>query len=246
MLYRLARPLMLLGLAMLSGVWLFGEALPDPARLRSELHQEPQQTAVQHAAFDAYAGGITYKVQPLYRYDLYGLVVSRHDARTWWDYIHREWQDALNAVDFCVIWGPNAASGAYRDIHFSSTQFECHYRTSSDSAWAAFDSTAVSNNHLLAENAALAAALREARVGDQVHVRGYLAEYSHGVGAGFRRGTSTTRDDTGNGACETIYVEQFELLARGGGVWRSLFWPGIAVLGAGLGLWFAAPVRFSR
>ncbi|MBL8482682.1 MAG: hypothetical protein JNJ60_10825 [Rhodocyclaceae bacterium] len=244
-LYRLSRPLMAAGLAVLAAVWLYGEALPEPTDLRPELSQEPEQIAVQQTAFEAPAGGVRYTVRPLYSYDLYGLVVSRHDARSWWDYIHREWKDALNAVDFCVVWGPNVTSGAYRQIDFSSTQFECHYRTSSDAAWAAFDSSAVSNNHLLAADPALAARLREVRVGDQVHVRGYLAEYSHQAGQGFQRGTSTTRSDTGNGACETIYVEQFELLAPGGGAWRKMFWPGAALLLAGLGLWFAAPIRIT-
>ena len=40
-------------------------------------------------------------------------------------------------------------------------------------------------------------------------MRGWLAGYSNDDG--FRRGTSTTRDDTGNGACETIYVDEFQI-----------------------------------
>ena len=32
-----------------------------------------------------------------------GLVVSKHDADTWWDWIHRAWNDHLNVTDLCVI-----------------------------------------------------------------------------------------------------------------------------------------------
>jgi len=45
-----------------------------------------------------------------------------------------------------------------------------------------------------------------------VRLKGYLARYSHG--GGFERGTSTTRNDTGNGACETIYIEDVQITAR--------------------------------
>ena len=58
-------------------------------------------------------------------------------------------------------------------------------------------------------------------------MRGYLASY--GTGAGARRGTSTTREDTGNGACETIYVEKFEIVAAASSGWRLSMYGSLAV-----------------
>ena len=52
-----------------------------------------------------------------------------------------------------------------------------------------------------------------AEPGDQVRLRGVLAEYRNPQN-GFFRSTSTTRDDTGNGACETIYVTDFEIVRK--------------------------------
>jgi hypothetical protein len=61
--------------------------------------------------------------------------------------------------------------------------------------------------------------LLETSRGDQIYLKGYLAEYSHSSGD-FRRGTSTSRADTGNGACETIYIEDYRILKMGNPFWR--------------------------
>jgi hypothetical protein len=241
---RLGKLLMFSGLVLLLVAMWKVDSLPPAQLLRPELLDNPRQREVQRPAFTARAGGIDYKVQPLFRYDLHGLVVSRHDSDTWWDYIHKEWNDNLNVADLCVVFGENARSGAYRDISFSSGQFVCNFQTSSSEAYAAFDQTAASNNHLLTTDAGIAKRIRNTRIGDQIHFTGNLVEYSHNVGAGFRRGTSTVRTDTGNGACETVFLESFEIIAPGGGPWPMLVKVAIGMMIVGVLLWFAAPVRF--
>ena len=47
---------------------------------------------------------------------------------------------------------------------------------------------------------------------------------------GFRRGTSTTRTDSGNGACETIFVDEFQLIASMSTPWRAGFTVGWVTL----------------
>jgi hypothetical protein len=221
------------------------ESLPPPTVLRPELLQEPEQVAVRERAFQTQVGEVEYTVQPLYRYELTGLVVSRHDSTTWWDSAHAEWNDALNAVDLCVVWGANVAGGAYLPLSYSSGQWTCNVKTDSDAAWQAFDPAALSNNHLLTDQPELAALMRKVRIGDQIRLRGYLAEYSHSVGGGFQRGTSTTRSDTGNGACETVFVENFEILDAGGKPWRALRWPAAIACLVFVVLWLRQPVTFS-
>jgi len=243
MAFRPGKFLFFCGLALLLlSVWK-KNVLPAPETLLPPLLQEPGQAAVQRSPFRVVVKKVSYDVRPLYRYDLQGMVVSRHDSDTWWDYIHKAWNDHLNVADLCVVWGNNVRSGAYREIEFSSGQFVCNFQTSSHEAFAAFDLAAISNNHLLTADPAIARRIREVRVGDQVRFSGYLAEYSHNEGLAFKRGTSTVRDDTGNGACETVYVEDFEILRRGGGPWRVLQWIGIGMIVASLIAWFAAPVR---
>ncbi|MFZ6843796.1 hypothetical protein [Undibacterium sp. RuTC16W] len=220
-------------------------ALPPATELSSSLLEEPIQIPLKQAAFSVESHGIAYQVQPLYQYDLTGLVVSKHDANTWWDYLHREWNDSLNIVDLCVVWGNNVRSGSYADIDFSSGQFTCNFSTNSNEAFAAFDQTAISNNHLLTDNPQLAKLMRSVQVGDQIHFRGQLAEYSHHHGFAFKRGTSITRTDTGNGACETVFIESFDILRTGGKPWRSLCWIAGLMLLFSLIAWFMQPVRFN-
>lgn len=83
--------------------------------------------------------------------------------------------------------------------------------------------------------------LRAIRPGDQVVVRGVLAEYAHDAGRAFRRGTSTRRDDRGDGACETIWVTEVEVLRRANGFWRGLLplaWIGVLL---SVIAWFVLP-----
>ncbi len=240
---RIGKWLLIFGMTLLAcALWKKTE-LPESSALQAELLNEPAQVAISRPPKKVTVGEIDYTVQPLYTYDLYGMVVSKHNADTWWDFLHREWNDRLNITDLCVVWGNNMRSGAYRDIDFSSGQFTCNFQTSSSEAWAAFDTTAISNNHLLSNDPGLARKMRDVRIGDQIHFSGYLAEYSHNHGRPFSRGTSTVRTDSGNGACETVYVEAFDILRRGGGRWYVIQWVGFGVLLLGLIAWFSLPVR---
>ncbi len=224
---------------------LFREALPEPSALRDELRYEPVQTDTQAAPFQTTVGGVTYTVTPKADYEIWGLVVSGHDSNAWWDWIHQAVNDHLNVVDLCVVFGENVARGAYVGLDYSSGQWVCNVQTRSTEKWQRFSMRALSNNHLLADSKGLAERLRGIRIGDQVRVRGVLAEYAHNHGMAFTRGTSLTRDDTGNGACETIYVQDVEVLRAGGGPWRVLQWVGIVMFGLGLVAWFRAPIRVS-
>ncbi len=50
------------------------------------------------------------------------------------------------------------------------------------------------------------------RTGELIHLRGLFVEAS-GPGIGTRR-SSLTRTDTGNGACELVWVEELHALSR--------------------------------
>ena len=38
------------------------------------------------------------------------LVVGLHHSDTWWDYPHKDWNDHINLMDLCMVWGENARS----------------------------------------------------------------------------------------------------------------------------------------
>lgn len=221
--------------------WLLG-SLPAPADLHVELFGEPEQVENLRAPFDVSTGGVKYTVTPRYAYDLYGLVVSRHDAKAFADLVHAEWKDNLNVVDLCVIWGKNAKSGAYRGLTYSSDAFTCHYKTGSREAFRLFDEDGISNNHLLTDSARVSRLLREVRVGDQIHITGSLVDYAHHKGFDFSRGTSTVRTDRGNGACETVFVDGVEILEAGGEGGLVLWWLSMGLLLASAVFWWRSPI----
>jgi hypothetical protein len=235
--------LMLAGGALLAASLFLRHALPAPAELREELRNEPIQEPTRTPPFETRVGDITYTIKPVADYEIWGLVVSAHDSGGWLDYIHKAWNDDLNVVDLCVVFAENVQSGGYVGLDYSSGQFVCYVQTHSTERWQRFSMRALSNNHLLADRPAIAAKLRDVQIGDQVRIRGQLAEYAHNHGFPFRRGTSLTRDDTGNGACETIYVQEVEVLRAGGGPWRWLRWVAIALVVAGAVMWLRAPLN---
>ena len=163
-------------LLLLTAIWR-SDVLPAAPDLNPNLLNEPIQTQVTQAAYTTKSNDIDYSIQPLYEYDLVGLVVSKHDANTWWDYIHREWNDHLNIVDLCVVWGNNVRTGIYQEINFSSGQFTCNFSTNSSEAFATFDQSAISNNHLLTDQASIAKKMRTVLV-PRLNGKPWLCEYS--------------------------------------------------------------------
>jgi hypothetical protein len=239
----LGSALMAGGAALFAASLYLRHALPEPAQLRADLANEPVQVPVQAAPFQTTVAGVTYTIKPVAEYEIWGLVVSNHDTSTWWNWIHAASNDHLNVVDLCVVFAENVTRSAYVGLDYSSGQFVCYVQTRSTEKWQRFSMRAIANNHLLADRPSLVAKLRDVRIGDQVRIRGWLAEYSHRHGFAFTRGTSVTRDDTGNGACETIYVQEVEVLKSGGGPWRYTLWPAVVLMLAGLVLWVKAPIR---
>ena len=146
----------------------------------------------------------------------------------------------------CIVWGDNLKSGVYRELAYASGSFTCYVATQDTQTWDRFDQTGISNNHLLTANATTAKLLRSVRPGDQVVVKGWLAEYAHDAGMPFRRGTSVRRDDTGSGACETIWVEEAAVLARANRGWRSAVPLGGVGASLALLLWCFLPARLER
>jgi hypothetical protein len=208
--------------------------LPDKALILDPLLQQPVQ--IEEGVpepFEETRKGVTYTIKPLFSYELWGLVVSYHDSASFVDISHKPWNDHINTKDICIIWGKNVATGVYKRMTFRNRDFTCFYRYPDRETGELFSENALSNNHLLPADPAVAAAVNRARTGDQVRFKGWLVSY--GVkGAPYARGSSTVRNDRGNGACEVVFVTEFEILRQANAVWRSLH--GLALVLGGLAL----------
>jgi hypothetical protein len=214
--------------------------IPGVIDFAPEIEHAPRQRPITEPPLVVPYAGVDYRVEPLFSYELYGLVVSfrQHDGE---DSMHKWSNDHLNMADVCVVWSDTAFAPTLGELDFWNGIFTCNVATRDSVAWANFKMNQLSNNHLISADPFIREAVAEVRIGDQIRVKGSLARYG-AVGGGLR-GTSTTRDDTGDGACETILVDEFEVIAPGFSRWRAAMNAALAVLVAALAVHFALPYR---
>jgi len=213
---------MVLSVVVFACTFPFRNLLPGIASIRPELYLDPIQTEENiPPQFEVSQGNQTYQVLPRFQYELYGLVVSHHHSDSVTDVLHEKWDDFLNIKDLCVVWGSNIETGVYKEITYSSGNFTCFCKFADHEIASRFDGTALSNNHLLSDDPKLSRRILDTRNGDQIHLKGYLSKYMNHRN-GFSRDTSTNRTDRGNGACETIYVTDFEIIEPANAIVRIL------------------------
>jgi len=213
--------------------------LPKDIDFVPEIANEPAQTPTRERPFEVVFNDVRYLIEPEYEYDLTGMIVSyrHHDNNS---RMHRLANDHLNMLDVCVVWGDNTAGAELHKIDFWNGIFTCNVFTRDMQAWESFDMNQLSNNHLISDDETIRDRVRDIQIGDQIRVRGYLASYTSPAG---KRGTSTTRTDGGDGACETLFVERFDIVRHATSYWRiSLVVSALLLLG-GLIVHFKRPYR---
>jgi hypothetical protein len=208
--------------------------LPDKSLVLEPLLQNPIQTKEPlPQPFEVTRKKVTYTVTPLFNYEVWGMVVSYHHSASFVDISHRQWNDFINVKDICVIWGKNVETGVYERMTFRNRDFTCFYRYPDRETGRLFTENCLSNNHLLPADPIVEEAVLSARKGDQVHFKGWLVSYGQ-KGAPYSRGSSTVRTDRGNGACEVVYVTEFEILREANASWRALYKLSLVLMGLSL------------
>jgi hypothetical protein len=214
--------------------------LPGNIEYVQDILTEPRQSSASKRPFDVAFNSVDYRVEPEYDYDITGMIVSyrHHDDNS---RMHRLANDHLNMLDVCVVWGDNTTTAQLDKLQFWNGIFTCNVKTRDQVAWDSFDMNQLSNNHLISNDDRIRDRVKDIKIGDQIRVRGYLSGYSSaGVG---KRGTSTTRTDTGDGACETIYVERFDIVQAATSYWRISMYSSLLVLIFGMVIHFTRPYR---
>jgi hypothetical protein len=196
------------------------QTLPRKFVSLENLRKEPLQIETSKKPFTVEAKGNSYQIEPLFDYEIWGLVVSDHDSDSWTDYAHESWGDYINTKDICIIWGTNITNPYLDKLSFSHGNFFCYVNTKSSQAWQRFENDKLSNNHLIPATKEIEYLIRESHVGDEIRIKGQLVNYN--VNNGPFRKTSTVRSDREGGACEIIYVNEFETLARNNKIWFQL------------------------
>ncbi|MBU0707141.1 hypothetical protein KKG41_02080 [Patescibacteria group bacterium] len=222
---KITKVLLTISLLTLVATFWFRNTLPKPEQILPELNQEPNQIAVNMDPIRISQDGFTAILSPLYEYRQSGLVVTQYDSDTWYDYSHKN--DPFNTKDVCVIWGHNIKTDTYRQGDFGHGEFTCTWYFNDGEMFNNFSYEAIANNHLIPANREVQKMIARIRIGDQISLSGYLVNYEvtddtkqKAIG---QRSTSTTRLDTGNGACEIIYVTELEILKANPGLLPLLY-----------------------
>ena len=174
------------------------------------LDGEPAQTPLeQPESLTVTRDGRKYVIEKLFHYDISGEVLS---ASTY----DVTWTNDFADVDLALLWGTRRAELKSR-FKFSQMGRWLFWRTEEPvSDEDRLEITRhISNNHLIPSetSAHLGSAFRMLRTGDEVRLTGWLVRIV-GPGGETLATSSTSRDDTGDGACEVVWVEQLQVGSR--------------------------------
>jgi hypothetical protein len=115
----------------------------------------------------------------------------------------------LARVDVVFGWGPMSDSAVLSKVRISQGGRFYNWRVDEFPVPRRQIEVNSANMHLIPADADVERNLKRVRVGSIVQLGGYLVEAA--APDGWRWRSSLTREDTGAGACELIWVERFEL-----------------------------------
>ena len=138
-------------------------------------------------------------MEPLAGFDIMARVLAREDYRL-------DAGAAISPVDFALGWDRMADPAVYQRLNIRQSGRWYRYSWGSEGPPIPLDEIIRSsaNMHMIPGSAEVADALDRVDEGQWLRLRGWLVE-AHGPG-GYRWRSSTTRNDSGDGACEVILV----------------------------------------
>jgi hypothetical protein len=237
------KPILLISFVILAISFWNRNEFPDKTVISPKLAQAPIQELIQHSEFSVSVDDKDYFIQPKYNYELYGMVVSYrvHNGDTG---AHLRWGDHLNVADYCVVWSENAFEARLDEMTFRNQEWTCYYQYPNREVGSSFDGTKLSNNHLISGDSEIRERIKQIGIGDQIRIKGWLSSYRSTER--FIRGTSINRIDTGNGACETIYVNEIEILSVHTSFWKKLMYASLLIFLAALARYFYTPFKLNE
>jgi len=137
-------------------------------------------------------------VQPLATFDIRARVLSRE--RYWIDRPSK-----ISPIDLALGWGPMSDDRLLEKLDISQSGRWWRW-TYSEGTTNEEVSTHAANMHMIPSTPDVESVLLDARVGQVVHLIGKLVQAT--ADDGFTWRSSVSRTDTGDGACEVVYVEQ--------------------------------------
>lgn len=149
----------------------------------------------------------------LYEYEMDALVIHTHN------YPGFDLGNKLVPKDVAFAWGSVAEYNDRIDFNWSQMGrwYSWHTRSYDELAPVGGESgvnTQSANCHLIAADSNVKKTIRKLKAGNRVKLKGYLVNVDacKPNGSTFTWNSSTTREDTGDGACEVIYVTDIKVV----------------------------------
>ena len=115
----------------------------------------------------------------------------------------------ISPTDLALGWGPMSNELVMRKIDFSQGNRFFFWHVDSFPIPKKEIETHSANTHIIPSNDKVRRQLRNIRLGQVIEIRGYLIEAK--LASGWHWRSSLSREDTGAGACELIYVTELDL-----------------------------------
>lgn len=178
------------GLAIIAALWLGRLIVQEPAPLPLTGTDGSLQLA-------------DYRITPLEPFSLEARVLGREDY-----YFDRA--ATFAPTDLALGWGPMADPQVLDKIRISQGNRWYHWQADELPVPRREIETHSANMHMIPANPAVAQTLARVNRGQRIQLSGQLVRVESKDG--YTWNSSLTRDDTGAGACELIWVEQLRLL----------------------------------
>ncbi len=182
---------------------LLSTAAPHAVVLDTDPVQTPMEPPEQLTVL---RDGRVYRVEKQHAYEVQGEVLSASSYDV-------TWTNDFADVDVGLIWGPRRKQLKDRFKFFQMGRW-LFWRTDTEPSQEdrAEVTTHISNNHLIPAEGSqhLGWAFRRISKGDVVRLKGWLVRITSAKGDVYAQ-SSTRRDDTGDGACEVVWVEELQV-----------------------------------
>lgn len=150
--------------------------------------------------------GYAITLTSLASYRLCGTVVHREDYSG-------DWNALVSPCDVAMAWGPLLQGDLYKRLSWSQSDRWYYWQYGSDFGHDnSFIARHSSNTHLIPADETLAQAARSLNTGDVAELMGDLVRVDAKRGDDTRWWiSSTSRDDTGDGSCEVLYLKRLRI-----------------------------------
>jgi hypothetical protein len=142
-----------------------------------------------------------YRISPLAQFAAEARVLGRED------YLLGREAD-LSRTDLALGWNRMSDTAVLDKIDMSQSNRFAYWSVKEFPIPQREIETSSANMHLIPANSIIAGKLRKIRKGQVVRLRGYLVRVD--ASDGWRWVSSLTREDTGTGACELVWVEEMD------------------------------------